>query len=168
MMGAARNSHSSALGRPVNRDIAVEVGRALRKVRMQRGLRLKDVAASSGSFTPTAVAGYERAERAITLQKFCALCAVYGVAPERLLAVAIRASEGRPPVVVDLSKVERLGDGEADFMRAFLDRVQARRREPTGQLITLRAWDVEVLATVVDKPPDELLAEVGVDRTALS
>ncbi|MGH2672103.1 MAG: helix-turn-helix domain-containing protein, partial [Gaiellales bacterium] len=87
----------------MDKDIAVEVGRALRRVRMQRRLRLKDVGELSDRFTPTAVAGYERAERAISLVKYCELCAVYGVAPERLLADAIRAIDGRPPVVVDLS-----------------------------------------------------------------
>ena len=144
-------------------DIAVEVGRSLRKVRTQRRYRLKDVAELSGRFTPTAVAGYERAERAISLEKFCELCAVYGVAPERLLAEAIRATDRRPPVVVDLSKVEMLKDGEANLVRAFLDRVQTRRGGSRGPTITLRAGDLEVLATAVDRSPDELFDMVGVE-----
>ena len=54
-----------------------EVGRALRRARLAQGLTLKAVGErSGGAFKPTAVAGYERAERAIGLERFCALCRV--------------------------------------------------------------------------------------------
>ena len=67
--------------------IGEEVGHALRRARLARGLTLRQVGERSlGAFKPTAVAGYERAERAISLERFYALCAFYGVAPTRLLA----------------------------------------------------------------------------------
>ena len=149
-------------GGPVGREIAVEVGHALRRIRKQRGLRLRDVRDRSTTFTPTAVAGYERAERAISLQKFFELCAVYDVAPERVLADAIREAEHRPPIILDLSKIEMLDDEEGVLVRAFLDRVQTRRGQPRGQRVALRVGDLEVLATAVDRSPDELLDLVGV------
>ena len=45
-----------------------EVGHALRRARLARGLTLRQVGERSlGTFKPTAVAGYERAERTISL-----------------------------------------------------------------------------------------------------
>jgi transcriptional regulator with XRE-family HTH domain len=75
-----------------------KAGRALRRARHARGLTLRDVGiGSGGTFSPTAVAGYERGERSITLQRFCELATFYGVAPEVLLAEALQ--DGLDPVV---------------------------------------------------------------------
>ena len=76
-----------------------DVGRALRRARTARGLTLRDVGIiSGGTFTPTAVAGYERGERNISLRRFCDLAIFYGVEPVRLLA-EILLSEDRESVV---------------------------------------------------------------------
>jgi len=84
-----------------------EVGRALRRARLARGLTLKQVGErSQGAFKPTAVAGYERAERNISLERFSALCAFYGVAPAQLLAEILEALEGRPEPTIDLTTLE--------------------------------------------------------------
>ena len=100
---------ASKLGKTIGGD----VGRTLRRARAARGLTLKEVGiASGGRFTPTAVAGYERNERAISLQRFCDLAAFYGVAPERLLSEALHPGEGE---LVDLTpfEVEAQDDREA-------------------------------------------------------
>ncbi len=81
------------------------MGRALRRARQARGFTLRDVGIRSGGiFTPTAVAGYERGERAISLQRFCRLATFYGVAPEDLLAEALHPDDREP--VVDLTPLE--------------------------------------------------------------
>jgi transcriptional regulator with XRE-family HTH domain len=84
-----------------------EVGFALRRVRLARGLTLKQVGErSGGAFKPTAVACYERAERTISLERFYELCGFYGVAPTQLLA-EIEATVGdRPQLIVDLTQLE--------------------------------------------------------------
>jgi transcriptional regulator with XRE-family HTH domain len=85
--------------------IGGDVGRALRRARTARGLTLRDVGIrSAGSLTPTAVAGYERGERKISLQRFCELAVFYGIEPERLLAEALH-SEDRE-LIVDLTPFE--------------------------------------------------------------
>ncbi len=85
----------------------VEVGRALRRARLARGLTLKQVGERSlGAFKPTAVAGYERAERTISLERFFALCAFYDVSPTQLLAEVEEALEGPPELTVDLTQLE--------------------------------------------------------------
>jgi transcriptional regulator with XRE-family HTH domain len=91
----------------VRKPVEVETGRALRKARLANGLTLREVGErSGGTFTPTAVAGYERAERSISLERFYALCAFYGVAPDRLLADIVD--------VLERERVIILTDAEAD------------------------------------------------------
>ena len=83
-----------------------EVGRSLRRLRLDRGLTLKQVGErSAGTFKPTAVAGYERAERSISLEKFCELL-FYGVAAGPLLAEIMEAFGARPDLIVDLTRFE--------------------------------------------------------------
>ena len=79
-------------------------GRVLRRARAARGLTLRDVGVrSGGAFSPTAVAGYERGERSITLERFCLLADLYGVPADRLLAEIVGdAAE----VIVDLTSLE--------------------------------------------------------------
>jgi transcriptional regulator with XRE-family HTH domain len=88
----------------VGEGLAEQVGAALRRARKERGLTLRAMSArSGGAFKPTAVAGYERAERSISLQRFCQLAELYGVPPEILLAQIMRAGE-QSPASVDLTE----------------------------------------------------------------
>lgn len=87
--------------------LAEQVGAALRRARKERGLTLRAMSArSGGAFKPTAVAGYERAERSISLQRFCQLAELYGVPPEILLAQIMRAGEQSQEASVDLTEPE--------------------------------------------------------------
>jgi transcriptional regulator with XRE-family HTH domain len=85
--------------------IGDDVGRALRRARAERGLTLRDVGIRSAeTFTATTVAGYERGERKISLQRFCELAIFYGVEPERLLSEALHPDDH--DLVVDLTPLE--------------------------------------------------------------
>ena len=87
--------------------LAEQVGSALRRARRARGLTLRDMAArSGGAFKPTAVAGYERAERNISLVRFCKLAELYGIPPEILLAQIMAAGDERKRALVELSEPE--------------------------------------------------------------
>jgi transcriptional regulator with XRE-family HTH domain len=89
----------------VGKTIGGDAGRALRRARTARGLTLRDVGIrSAGRLTPTAVAGYERGERKVSLQRFCELAVFYGVEPERLLAEALHPDDRE--LVVDLTPFE--------------------------------------------------------------
>jgi len=82
-----------------------DAGRVLRRTRTARGLTLRDVGIrSDGRFTATTVAGYERAERKISLERFCELAVFYGVEPERLLAEALHSDDHE--LIVDLTPFE--------------------------------------------------------------
>jgi transcriptional regulator with XRE-family HTH domain len=87
--------------------MAEQVGRALRRARIAQELTLRQVGErSDGAFKPTAVACYERAERSISLERFCELCGFYGVAPTQLLTEIMEAVGGLPGLIVDLTRLE--------------------------------------------------------------
>lgn len=80
------------------------VGRVLRQARVARNLTLRGVGLrSGGAFSPSAVAGYERGERSITLERFCLLADLYGLAPDRLLAEILGDTADD---IVDLTSLE--------------------------------------------------------------
>lgn len=131
------------------RDILVETGQVLRSARRARGMTLREVGtASGGRFKPTAVAGYERAERGISVERFCDLCQLYDMAPERLLSLIMWRTHGASEPVIDLRRVDELPRGERDAMTGFIDQVRRMRTGWNDETIRLRVRDLEVLATL--------------------
>jgi transcriptional regulator with XRE-family HTH domain len=80
------------------------VGDELRRARQEAGLALRDLnLRSAREFKASAVGGYERGERSISLDRFCRLAELYGVPPDHLLArVLERAAPVGDDVVIDL------------------------------------------------------------------
>ena len=92
-------------GRCVGKSFGNEVGLALREARTARGLTLREVGVRSGGrFSPTAVAGYERGERSISLGRFCELARFYEIEPDGLLSEVLHPAP--PAHVVDLTAFE--------------------------------------------------------------
>jgi transcriptional regulator with XRE-family HTH domain len=145
--------------------MALEIGRALRRARLARGMTLKDLAdASVDRFRPTSVAGYERGERKISLVRFCELCRLLDVPPERVLGEILRAVEGRWEPEIDLTKLEGIRSPESELITGFIRQVLSQRGEREVETIVLRAGDVEVLASAARRSPDELLDIVNSAR----
>ncbi len=148
-------------------EIGRAVGMALRRARQARGLTLRDISAlSGGRYKPTSIAGYERAERTISLERFCDLCRLYGVAPPAMLAQVLEGLEGAEPGI-DIAFLESIGSAEAALISGFVREIRALRHSASGESIVLRAGDVEVLATAAGKRPEELtsiLAPAGGTR----
>ena len=130
-------------------DVLVETGRALRGARQARGMTLRDVGSrSNGRFKPTAVAGYERAERGISLERFCELAELYGMGPERLLLQIMWRLAGRPDPTIQHAKLPELPVEEANVVGGFIQKVRDLRGDADDEVITVRIQDLEVLATV--------------------
>ena len=111
------------------------VGDELRRARRDAGLALRDVARrSAGEFKASAVGGYERGERAISLDRFFRLATLYGVGPDTLLGrVVERTSPGTPDAVIDLRGPGAEGGrpGASDGQAESGDRTKApAAREP--------------------------------------
>ena len=90
-----RHPHGQMRGRGSMEQLALEIGRAIRRARLDRGMTLKQLAESSdGRFRPTSLAGYERGERTISVVRFCELCRLLDVSPGRLLEEIARTITG--------------------------------------------------------------------------
>jgi transcriptional regulator with XRE-family HTH domain len=76
-------------------EISREAGLQLRRARIESGLTLRALRIlSAGKFKASAVGAYERGERSITLERFCELCSIYGVEPDKTLARALGTEDG--------------------------------------------------------------------------
>jgi transcriptional regulator with XRE-family HTH domain len=86
-------------------DITRQIGEGLRRARIERGLTLRAAASASGSrFKPSSIAGYERGERAVTLQRFCDLAELYGADAGWLLDGILR--DARAALAADPTSAE--------------------------------------------------------------
>jgi transcriptional regulator with XRE-family HTH domain len=90
-------------------EFAERAGSVLRQARRSRGLTLHAVAdLSGGSLRPSTIAGYEHGARAISLERFANLCALYGVPADQLLRDVLAALDGGQDGVIDLAMYERV------------------------------------------------------------
>jgi transcriptional regulator with XRE-family HTH domain len=138
-------------------EFAEEIGRALRRARAARGLTLRQVAsATGGEFKATSVAGYERGERTISVERFCQLCIVYQASPSAVLADIVGAVTGTTELVIDLNRLEALGEPERERIEGFVKRVLDRRREPRAKTMVIRESDLEVLASEAGTTREDL------------
>ncbi len=88
------------------------VGDELRLARQQAGLALRDLTQRTDrEFKASAVGGYERGERSISLDRFCRLADLYGVEPDRLIArvVARLSATSAIDVVIDIRSAHEPG-----------------------------------------------------------
>jgi transcriptional regulator with XRE-family HTH domain len=145
--------------------LALSIGRALRGTRRAHGLTLREVASTSGGlFKATSIASYERGERSITLERFCALCRIYGIAPERLLADILPAPAERPEPEIDLTRLDDPTSSEGALISRFVDQVISLRRGQPADAIMVRAGDLAVIATASGRTADELNEVLGTVR----
>jgi hypothetical protein len=84
-----------------------------------------------------------------------------GVPPDRLLGEILRAARADPDLVIDLTHLERLGPSEGELLGGFVQQVASLRGSGEVESITLRAADIEVLASASGRRPDELKEVLG-------
>jgi len=138
-------------------DFADEIGKALRRARAARGLTLRQVSTlTEGRFKATSVAGYERGERTISVERFCDLCQTYQVSPQAILGDIVRAVAGSTEPEIDLTRLEEMGTVERTLVTGFVRQIQAQRHGSPVETIVLREADLDVLATAAWKTLDEL------------
>ncbi|MGH2573345.1 MAG: helix-turn-helix domain-containing protein [Actinomycetota bacterium] len=143
--------------------ISKAVGAALRQARLERGLSLTEVKRRSHDrFKPSALGGYERGERSISLERFCQLARLYGVRADRLLSKILGrlTPEGSEGIVVDLNQLALIHEREGRVIAEFIHKVKAEREDYLSDVITLRSGDLEELALKVQLEPRVLLARL--------
>lgn len=143
--------------------ISEVIGEALRRVRKARKLTLHDVRRiSDGRFKPSSVGSYERGTRTISVPLLCELSTLYGVPADRVLADALASAgpAGRPEIVIDLNRLPRMGGEDGRIVSEFVGQVRTLRGDVQSDIITLRAGDVEVLATALGTETSALLDRI--------
>lgn len=144
------------------------LGERLRAIRAQQDLTLQDVEElSDGRWKAVVIGSYERGDRAITIAKLAELSRFYGVPLADLLPGPDQDEQLAPPddtprFVIDLTRLE------ADLERApqlggikrYANRIQVRRGDYNGRVLTMRSDDLSALAAVFDTHPDDLVDEL--------
>lgn len=136
------------------------VGSHLRRLRKQRGLSLLDVeAASDQRFKASVLGAYERGERTISAARLAGLAELYRLPLQAMLPPnGAQPAPGTPGVALDLVKLAEATGPEADVVNRYVRRLQAQRSEWSDRVVRVRAEDVRVLASAVDKNTAELIA----------
>jgi transcriptional regulator with XRE-family HTH domain len=150
----------------VTEELGRVAGDVLRKARRGEGLTLQGVwARSGGKFKPSALGGYERGERSISLERFVALAEIYSVPADKLLGEIMEqlSPAGRAPVVIDLNALAALGDesedlsGEARIVGEFVHSIRARRGDYLTSVVSLRSGDIDALSRALGISSSALL-----------
>lgn len=154
---------------------ALALGERLRRVRQQQDLSLHDVEARSGGDLKASVLGaYERGERAVSITRLHAMAQFFRVPVAELLPDP-RINDRRGPsaqdfeseqVMLDLVVLEEQRDRESLLVR-YADSIKARRGDYNGQVLSVRAADLQTLAAVMDTTAPALrsrLASAGIVR----
>ena len=124
-----------------------EVGARLRKLRLARGLSLQDVARMNPDFTFSALGGWERGIRSISVPRFHALAAFYNV-PVAMLLGAKGSGPKRRRLVLDLEALKRSPSTAAPVSR-FARSIVVARGDYNGRVLTLRDDDLYAISAMI-------------------
>ena len=141
---------------------AQEVGERLRRVRAEQGLTLQDVErVSDGAWKAAVVGSYERGDRNISASRLLELAEFYGVSPADVLpGESRRTLEASAGIVLNLDRLQRLGDGFA-ALRRYCESIQVQRGDFNRRVLSVRGDDLRALAVIQDCSSDELLEQLG-------
>ena len=122
-----------------------DIAAAIRAIRKQKGMTLKDVEAKSNGLWKSVVIGsYERCDRTLSLKRAIALAEFYQVPLDQLLGLAKNRTMGSNRLILDLRAIQanpeksRLYSGLSTFVKAICE----RRRDWNGELLSIRSSDI--------------------------
>jgi len=133
------------------------IAASLRQIRKQKGYTLKAVEKLSlGKWKAVVVGSYERQDRALSLNRAIGLARFYQVPLDQLLGLAHPVEtlgSHKEALVVDLRRA--LGnppreDSDAIFQK-FLTSLCSKRRDWNGEVLSLRARDIETIGLLLDQ-----------------
>lgn len=135
------------------------IGTVLRRARRSRRLTLRDIdAISAGSLSGSAVGGWERGERAISVRRFVELARLYGFSPDQLLREALDELPGAAsaPIVLDLTRLSALPPEAGRSVGRLAQTIKTKRADYVSDVLSLRAGDLEVWASELRTTAEEL------------
>lgn len=138
-------------------------GAILRRARETRRLTLHDVERrSQGRFKPSTVAGYERGERSISLDRFTQLASFYDFPAEDLLGEIL---EDLYPVLrgglaIDESRLPLVEEPVREAVGRVLRLVRERREAEPSPILTIRSGDLRVAILRSGEEPSSILQKL--------
>lgn len=122
-----------------------DIATAIRAIRKQKGMTLKDVEAkSNGTWKSVVIGSYERCDRTLSLKRAIALAEFYQVPLDQLLGLAKNRTMSSQRLILDLRAIQaspeksRLYSGLSTFVKAICE----RRRDWNGELLSIRSGDI--------------------------
>ena len=129
----------------------------LRVIRKSKGWSLQDVENhSNGKWKAVVIGSYERGDRAISLKKAISLMEFYQVPVSELFPEIAPIVSARS-LTLDLVRISSGTDANTEQIRRFTRLVSDRRKDWNGQLLTIRANDLQFLALLLEKSEDKTL-----------
>ena len=123
----------------------------LREIRKSKGWSLQDVEHhSNGKWKAVVIGSYERADRAISLKKAISLMQFYQV-PITELFPEIKTQVTARSVSVNLNKLAESNETKSQILQRFTKSISNRRKDWNGQILTIRANDLQFLALQIEK-----------------
>jgi transcriptional regulator with XRE-family HTH domain len=121
----------------------------LRVIRKSKGWSLQDVELhSNGKWKAVVIGSYERGDRAISLKKAISLMEFYQV-PINELFPEVAPIVSTRSLTLDLIKISSGTDTYTESIRRFTRLVSDRRKDWNGQLLTIRANDLQFLSLLL-------------------
>lgn len=119
----------------------------LRLIRESRNLTLAEASAlSRGAISAIALGSYERGDRSISATKLIEISHMYGVPVSELFSAPDK-SVSQQRISVDLRKLRVNGDVISRRFSEVIEQVVRLRRDWNGEVISLRAGDLQNLQT---------------------
>lgn len=132
----------------------------LRIIRKSKGWSLQDVERhSNGKWKAVVIGSYERADRAISLKKAISLMEFYQV-PVSELFPDIPPQVSARSIAIDLVKLSAVQSEYSSVIQRFVRGICDRRKDWNGQVLTVRANDLQFLAMLLQQAEPELLTEL--------
>ena len=121
----------------------------LRVIRKSKGWSLQDVEHhSNGKWKAVVIGSYERGDRAISLKKAISLMEFYQVPISELFPEVAPIVSARS-LTLDLVRISTGKDAKTAQIRRFTRLVSDRRKDWNGQLLTIRANDLQFLSLLL-------------------
>lgn len=134
-----------------------DIASAIRAIRKQKGLTLRDVEVlSNGVWKSVVIGSYERCDRTLSLKKAISLADFYQVPLDQLLGLGKTKSGNSQSLILDLRAIKenpensRLYSGLNTYIKAICE----KRRDWNGELLTVRSGDLFHISLLqgVDEP----------------
>ncbi len=135
------------------------IAQRLREIRTAKGLSLRDVQIASAGKIPAVVLGsYERADRALSVGRAIQIAEFYGLPLTYLLSEPASIKEYGESIVIDLRRLRLLAGDQSSIsdegihvrtVTTYIAGIINKRNDWNGEVLTVRADDVEFLATAL-------------------